>query len=53
MADAEAADELEVAKAQLGLDNDELSDSLEDLARATGDKRGEIQAEGGGEAAMK
>jgi small-conductance mechanosensitive channel len=53
-ADAEAADDLDVEKAQLGLDNDELSDSVEDLARATGDRRGEIQAElAAREAAMK
>jgi small-conductance mechanosensitive channel len=53
-ADAQAADDLDVAKAQLGLDNDELSDSVEDLARATGDKRGEIQSElAVREAAMK
>jgi small-conductance mechanosensitive channel len=53
-ADAQAADDLDVAKAQLGLDNDELSDSLEDLARASGDRRGEIQAElTAREAAMK
>jgi small-conductance mechanosensitive channel len=53
-ADAQAADDLDVAKAQLGLDNDELSDSVEDLARAAGDRRGEIQAElAAREAAMK
>jgi small-conductance mechanosensitive channel len=38
-------DELSVAKAQLGLDQDELSDSMEDLARASGDHRGKIQQE--------
>ncbi|MFC5863842.1 mechanosensitive ion channel domain-containing protein [Acidicapsa dinghuensis] len=37
--------DLDVAKAQLGLDQDELSDAQEDLARASGDQRGEIQQE--------
>jgi small-conductance mechanosensitive channel len=47
-------DDLDVAKAQLGLDNDELSDSQEDLARETGDQRGKIQQElTAREAAMK
>jgi small-conductance mechanosensitive channel len=40
-----AADDLDVAKAQLGLDQDELADSMEDLARASGDHRGKIQQE--------
>ena len=40
-----ATDDLDVAKAQLSLDQDELSDSMEDLARASGDNRGEIQRE--------
>jgi small-conductance mechanosensitive channel len=40
-----AGDDLEVAKAQLGLDQDELTDSMEDLARASGDHRGKIQQE--------
>jgi small-conductance mechanosensitive channel len=44
-ADAQAADDLEVAKAQLNLDQSELSDSLEDLARESGDQRGKIQQE--------
>jgi small-conductance mechanosensitive channel len=44
-ADAQAADELEVAKAQLNLDQSELSDSLEDLARESGDQRLKIQQE--------
>ena len=39
------ADELSVARAQLGLDQDELADAMEDLARATGDHRGKIQQE--------
>jgi small-conductance mechanosensitive channel len=38
-------DDLNVAKAQLSLDQDELSDSMEDLARASGDHRGKIQQE--------
>ena len=51
---AQAADDLEVAKAQFGLDSDELSDSMEDLARESGDRRGLIQQElGAREAAMK
>ena len=48
------SDDLDVAKAQLQLDNDELSDASEDLARASGDKRGEIQQElAAREASMK
>jgi small-conductance mechanosensitive channel len=48
------ADDLDAAKAQLGLDQDELSDSMEDLARASGDHRGKIQQElSAREAAMK
>ena len=38
-------DELDVAKAQLTLDNDQLGDVTEDLARVSGDKRGAIQQE--------
>jgi small-conductance mechanosensitive channel len=38
-------DELEAAKAQLSLDEDELSDSRGELARASGDHREEIQRE--------
>ena len=37
--------DLQVAKAQLQLDSDELSDAQEDLARATGDERPQIQSE--------
>jgi small-conductance mechanosensitive channel len=49
-----AGDDLDVAKAQLGLDQDELTDSIEDLARASGDHRGKIQQElSAREAAMK
>jgi small-conductance mechanosensitive channel len=47
-------DDLDVAQAQLGLDKDELVDAQGDLARATGDRRGEIQQElTAREAAMK
>jgi small-conductance mechanosensitive channel len=47
---AQEADEsddtdLEIAKAQLQLDSDELSDAQDDLDRATGDKRPQIQSE--------
>ncbi|MGA3225253.1 MAG: mechanosensitive ion channel family protein [Acidobacteriaceae bacterium] len=38
-------DDLDVAKAQLSLDQEELADSMEDLARASGDHRGKIQQE--------
>jgi small-conductance mechanosensitive channel len=38
-------DDLDVAQAQLSLDQDELADAREDLARASGDQRGEIQQE--------
>lgn len=39
------SDDLEVAKAQLGLDSDELADAQQDLARASGDHSTEIQEE--------
>ena len=39
------ASDLEVAKAQLGLDQNELSDLREDLARETGDQRVKLQQE--------
>jgi small-conductance mechanosensitive channel len=39
------SDELDIAKARLQLDNDELNDANDDLARSRGDKRGEIQQE--------
>jgi len=43
-----------VAKAQLGLDTDELTDASDDLERATGDQRSQIQSElAAHEAAMK
>jgi small-conductance mechanosensitive channel len=48
------SDDLDVAKAQLQLGNDELADANEDLARVSGDKRGQIQDElTAREAAMK
>ncbi len=51
---APVTDDLSVAKAQLTLDQDELADSMEDLARASGDHRGKIQQElTAREAAMK
>ncbi|KAA6462884.1 mechanosensitive ion channel family protein [Acidobacteria bacterium AB60] len=37
--------DLEIAKAQLQLDSDELADANEDLDRATGDERSQIQSE--------
>ena len=37
--------DLEVAKAQLGLDSDELADAQQDLDRASGDQTSQIQAE--------
>ena len=40
-----AGEDLDVAKAQLGLDSDELADAQLDLARATGDERTRIQQE--------
>jgi small-conductance mechanosensitive channel len=46
--------DLDIAKAQLGLDSDELADAAEDLDRATGDERSQIQSElSSHEAAMK
>jgi small-conductance mechanosensitive channel len=44
-AGAGGADDLDVAKAQLGLDSDELADAQQDLARSTGDERNRIQQE--------
>ncbi|SEF76720.1 Small-conductance mechanosensitive channel [Bryocella elongata] len=38
-------DDLDIAKAQLGLDTDQLNDAQEDLARASGDDRAQIQSE--------
>jgi small-conductance mechanosensitive channel len=39
------SDDLDVAKAQLQLDSDELGDATDQLSRASGDKRGQIQQE--------
>jgi small-conductance mechanosensitive channel len=45
---------LEIAKAQLGLDQNELTDSIEDLARESGDQRVKLQQElAARQAAMK
>ena len=53
-ADASRSSDLEVAKAQLGLDQNELDDSLVDLSRESGDQRVKIQQElAAREAAMK
>jgi small-conductance mechanosensitive channel len=38
-------DDLAIAKAQLGLDSDQLTDTQHDLDRASGDNRAQIQAE--------
>jgi small-conductance mechanosensitive channel len=38
-------DDLEIAKAQLGLDSDQLDETQADLARASGDNRAQIQSE--------
>lgn len=38
-------DDLDIAKAQLGLDTDQLNDAQDDLNRATGDNRAQIQSE--------
>lgn len=46
--------DLEVAKAQLGLDSDELADAQQDLDRVSGDQTSQIQAElNAHEASMK
>ncbi len=53
-ATAAPSDDPDLAKAQLQLDTDELSDATEDLARVSNDKRAEIQQElATREAAMK
>jgi len=44
-APAQGGNALQVAKAQLGLDNDELSDAQRDLERASGDTAARIQDE--------
>jgi small-conductance mechanosensitive channel len=52
--DGASTDDLDVAKAQLGLDSDELTDAQRNLARASGDDRSRIQQElATHEAAMK
>lgn len=38
-------DDIDIAKAQLGLDSDELADARQDLARVSGDERATIQQE--------
>ena len=43
--EASAGDDLDIAKAQLGLDQDELTDATGDLARESGDVRPKIQQE--------
>ena len=51
---AATQNDLDVVKAQLGLDENELSDSQEDLARESGDQRIQLQQElSSREAAMK
>lgn len=51
---ATPASDLDIAKAQLGLDSDELAEAQQDLARAAGDERGKIQQElAAHEAAMR
>jgi small-conductance mechanosensitive channel len=42
---AKGGDDLDLAQAQLTLDGDELADAREDLARASGDQRSQIQQE--------
>jgi small-conductance mechanosensitive channel len=42
---ASLGDDLDVAKARLQLDTDESNDASEDMARASGDKRAQIQQE--------
>jgi small-conductance mechanosensitive channel len=44
-AGAAASDDLKIAQAQLALDQDELTDAQQDLARASGDVRARIQQE--------
>jgi len=53
-ADASKSSDLDIAKVQLGLDQDELDDSILDLSRESGDQRVKIQQElAAREAAMK
>lgn len=42
--DTGGSNDLEIAKAQLGLDSDELADAQHDLERASGDNRAELQS---------
>ena len=50
----DVSSDLDIAKAQLQLDSDELADANQDLDRATGDERSQIQSElNAREAAMK
>jgi small-conductance mechanosensitive channel len=52
--DEDGGSDLDVAKAQLGLDSDQLTDAQQDFDRATGDERPQIQNElAEREAAMK
>lgn len=52
--EASGDNDLEIAKAQLQLDSDELADAQQDLDRATGDERPQIQSElSAHEASMK
>ena len=44
-ANVSTGDDLEIAKAQLGLDSDELADAQQDFARAAGDQRSRIREE--------
>jgi small-conductance mechanosensitive channel len=44
-APAADSDDLDIAKAQLGLDSDQLADAQDDLDRASGDNRAQIQSE--------
>jgi len=51
---ASDASDLEIAKTQLGLDQNELADSIEDVARESGDQRVKLQQElAARQAAMK
>lgn len=43
--DGSTQNDLDIAKAQLGLDQNELEDSIEDLARESGDQRVKLQQE--------
>lgn len=52
--DQNGGTDLDIAKAQLGLDSDQLDDAVQDFNRATGDERSHIQSElSEREAAMK